>query len=643
MFKSILPSRRLPATDFQMLTTPTDPSESEPNGKENYFTYDATHDAKPRTEKRKKAKSKAQPENEPLSTEDFDRLLDDLQIPSTIRPKLATMDPTVKAAFLKSSQVLAQMRPAAASNPPLTPRGLRKAHSSESLASMASPRPKKPSLEQYDLSPAPSRQFSTAHPRSSSIDVRRLPVDARPAPIAPLKTNKDKKKVGALSPEKHVDMLLSQSSTRLNIEVVKKLRLLLRNEAASWTDAFVRTGGYEAILTRLNEILDVEWREEQHDDQMLHELLRCVKALTTSAVGCNALRAACPAPFDKLVILLYSDKRPGEVATRQLIVELLLSLFDLYPLGALPSTGSPAAGLMSHSRSRSVPWELSASALTSSSNLITLPRPHQTLFSLLKALLLTRAPPPSEAPGTPIEPHEFIEQLHTPRIYKTYLQEMSDVCRDYFWVFCHPTNTIWDLSETDEAKVEKPRAPGGMTGGVEFEAMCYMTTHFKFVNAIASYAQALSLPKDHEHSAYRFHRDMFQSGIERILSIARKASTTYYPTLHLEIARFVASAGRAGVDIPWSLSRLVGPPPTGMRRQVAVVPPPVHPSRSTPTTPTKQRFGAYPGPHPHPHPHQVYVAHPAAYPARASQTALGASGEQRPVIPGSRKVTPMFN
>lgn len=95
----------------------------------------------------------------------------------------------------------------------------------------------------------------------------------------------------------------------------------------------------------------------------------------------------------------------------------------------------------------------------------------------MRALLLTPAPPPSESPAAPISPHAFIESLHRPRIYKTYLQELSDVCRDYFWVFCHPNNTIWVLSETDEAKVEKPRAPGGMTGGVEFEAMGYFVSH----------------------------------------------------------------------------------------------------------------------------------------------------------------------
>ena len=79
MFKSILPSRRVPSSpDFQMLTTPVDPSETEPNGKENYFENpNVIHDnnAKPKTEKRKKMKGKMQPEQEIIPTEEFDRLL----------------------------------------------------------------------------------------------------------------------------------------------------------------------------------------------------------------------------------------------------------------------------------------------------------------------------------------------------------------------------------------------------------------------------------------------------------------------------------------------------------------------------------------------------------------------------------------
>ena len=162
---------------------------------------------------------------------------------------------------------------------------------------------------------------------------------------------------------------------------------------------------------------------------------------------------------------MYSDKKPGDVATRQLIADLLLLLFDLYPPSALPAPGSP--------RPRREAWEDNTDTPR---NIISLPHPHRNLSSLIRSLLLTPAPKGAEAPETTVEPHEFIDALHRPRIYKTYLQELSDVCRDYFWVFCHPNNTIWNLQETDEVKVEKPKAPGGMTGGVEFEAMGYLVS-----------------------------------------------------------------------------------------------------------------------------------------------------------------------
>jgi hypothetical protein len=238
----------------------------------------------------------------------------------------------------------------------------------------------------------------------------------------------------------------------------------------SWTEDFLRLGGYSALLTRLNEILEVEWREEQHDDQILHELLRCFKALSTSSIGCFALRSSCPTPFAQLVSLIYSDKKPGDVATRQLITDLLLLLVDLYPPSSLPSS-SAAARPRRHET-----WDTPPT--TTPTEVIRLPYPHTTAYSLLRALLLTPAPAPSESPSTPISPHAFIESLHQPRIYKAYLRELSEVCRDYFWVFCHPGNTIWALRDVDESKVEKPRAPGGMTGGVEFEAMTYMVNAF---------------------------------------------------------------------------------------------------------------------------------------------------------------------
>ncbi|KAJ6624077.1 armadillo-type protein [Mycena sp. CBHHK59/15] len=605
MFKGILP-KRIASSDFTMVTALADPPATAPNKENQPGASKAARSApttkgNPQSRKKGEVKVKDQQLNDADGMEiAFDKLLEDLQIPTTLRPRLIGMESTVKAAMLKSSQTMA-LAPLPMVTPPLTPRSsaLRRTRSTESLDS---PRHPKASLD-YEMPRAPalfgpsqtahnassvgaaaSPRKASGHSRGTSFDTARLLSRSQvnlPISASTATTAGKEKAAKDISPTRFFSILSGTSSTQLGIENVKKLRLLLRNESASWSEEFLKLGGYAALLTRLNEILEVEWREEQHDDQVLHELLRCFKALSTSSIGCFALRSSCPTPFVQLVALLYSDKKPGEVATRQLIVDLLIILFELYPTSSLPSLGS-------RTYPRREAWE-TASTTPTSSNLITLPAPHKSFYSLIRALLLTPAPPPSESPAAPISPHAFIESLHRPRIYKTYLQELSDVCRDYFWVFCHPNNTIWILSETDEGRVEQPRAPGGMTGGVEFEAMGYFTTHLKLINSIAKAVADLNLPKDNDHSAYRFHADLFLSGFERIILISRKASATYYPTLHLELARYVAHCGRAGYELPWPVSRLVGIPPPTLAKTV-----PGASGRSTPApqgSPTK-RAGA---------------------------------------------------
>jgi hypothetical protein len=498
------------------------------------------------------------------------------------------MEPAVKAAMLKSSHVLGPA--ATASVPAPAARGLRRVQSGSSINIEFPLKGSAAVLDHHaakkatppDAQGGPSGATATtaaySHSRGVSVDVvsPQRP-KSRSGFVAGADSTGNTARGKVLSPLQFVSLLTGKSSLELEVDVVKKLRLLLRNEAASWSQDFLKAGGYSALLTRLNELLEVEWREEQHDDKLLHELLRCLKGLSTSEIGCFALRTSCPTPFVQLVALLYSDKKPGDVATRQLIVDLLMILFELYPPSSLPSVGSVPA--------RREVWE------TSPRHTITLPYPHQTLYSLLRALLLTPAPRAAEAPEVPLSPHEFIDALHRPRIYKSYLQELSDICRDYFWIFCHPNNTIWILSETDEARVEKPRAPGGMTGGVEFEAMSYLTQHFRLLNAFAKAAQELNLPKEHELSAHHLHTDLFLSGIERILLIARKASTTYYPTLHLEIARFLNLSGLARYDLPWTISRLFGPPPSALAvgRTTKPTAQSPQPARPVPALPSPRR------------------------------------------------------
>ncbi|KAK7032252.1 hypothetical protein VNI00_013210 [Paramarasmius palmivorus] len=571
MFKSILPSsKRIPSSDFTMLTTlaETAPNKENQPGSNGISSGAPLARQKPGLmggkgfpDKRKRdMKGKDQNREAVEMNQAFDQLLDDLQIPSTLRPKLTGMDSTVKAAMLKSSQgmKLNQQPTTGTVSPPRTPRGtaLRRTRSIDSMDSphmlngsqydLRPPRPAFAAADSQFSSPGSPSRKSSGHSRGISLGSGffsrsqvNLPMSGSTVDLTSSgKVTKDKSANAPknLSPINFVSILLGTSSTTLDVENVKKLRLMLRNESAGWTQDFVSSGGYSALLTRMNEILEVEWREEQHDDQILHELLRCFKALSTSSVGCHALRSSSPTPFAQLVMLLYSDKKPGDVPSRGRFGR------------QTPTRSDPVTSLLSR---------------------------HLTeLFSFIRALLLTPAPLPAEATAPPLSPHEFIENLHRPRIYKTYLQELSDVCRDYFWVFCHPNNTIWLLSETDEGKVEKPRAPGGMTGGVEFEAMNYFTTHLRFINSLAQAAADLNHPKDHELSAHRLHSDLFLSGFRANST----ASTTYYPTLHLELARYVAHAGRAGFELPWTLSRLVGLPPAALCKN----PPPTSSGRSTP-------------------------------------------------------------
>ena len=55
----------------------------------------------------------------------------------------------------------------------------------------------------------------------------------------------------------------------------------------------------------------------------------------------------------------------------------------------------------------------------------------------------------------------------------------------------------------------------------------------------------------------------------------------YYPTLHLEIARYVQNAGLAGYDIPWTVSRTVGSPPSAMCKPGIQNAPPPAPSKGS--------------------------------------------------------------
>ncbi|KAL7421520.1 hypothetical protein Q5752_003289 [Cryptotrichosporon argae] len=535
----------------------------------------------------------------------FDNLLEQLQVPTSVREKFSTVGRDVKTSLLLSNlsnpSVLSALTPPPAG--PATPRVkkrlstplLRKAKSSSSIGSPGAPSPQVGTTYRVDgdsftivASPDPARGMERpsappAHARGRSIDVGR-PRASRPAGARPSRPNSffgpamPKKGLGITVPQGPEDMvrwLASGKATSLAMEVgtAKKLRMLLRHESTDWVAAFIDMGGYELVLDRLQDLLDVEWREEQHDDQMLYELLRCIKALSTSEVGKSALRASSPRPFEALSKLLFSEKKPGDLASRQIIVELWLVLFDLFPSRPAhsPATmGEPSRVRHStHGPPRPQPPTPrraqtadmpppSPSVRFGAAGAAPSAQEEVDVAQLVRALLVPDQDDPAK------DHHAFVTAAHRPRVFKAWVQELSDICRDYFWIMCHATNTLWALDEVDETAVERPVAPGGATGGVEFEAMAYVTTHFRLLNALAK-----TLANQDVDHARRLHDDLMLSGMDRILVTMRKASTTYYPTLHLELARYVRLLQLAspGARLPYLIDKLVGPPPEHARRR----------------------------------------------------------------------------
>ncbi|GAA6052966.1 hypothetical protein JCM3770_001152 [Rhodotorula araucariae] len=358
--------------------------------------------------------------------------------------------------------------------------------------------------------------------------------------------------------------LRSATCAGLEAKELGRLRTRLRNEAPGWVDEFIKSGGYLGMLERLKELLEMEWREEQHDDQVLHELLRCFKALTMTACGKRALASHSPTPFLPIASLLFSEKRPGDLPSRQILVELLTALFEVCPpnadtlpksawtdssvsldpapLSPAPSSsatfesgsGSGSGGVRRYTRKAKSGDEDDAGAGERDEVLTPerVQQAHRLVVSLMEG-------PPNEAEESKVD---FIQATHKPRVFKTWVKEMSDTVRDFFWIFCHADNLFWTLEQIDAEAIEAPKVPSGMTGGVEYEAMAYCAAHFRLINAIARTCPTID-------DAFAFHEQLFLSGFERVLFTLRRASLVYYQTLHLEMSRYISLARAAHFNL----------------------------------------------------------------------------------------------
>jgi hypothetical protein len=288
-----------------------------------------------------------------------------------------------------------------------------------------------------------------------------------------------------------------------NVEIGKlhKLRLLIRNETVEWVDTFIQDGGMTELVALLHRIMEIEWRED-HEDTLLHELLRCLKGLCTTATALKQLNDISGILYPALLGMLFDEehKGPSEFTTRELIVEIVFAHISTAPEG-----------------------ELETRAL-----------------ELLKYL----KDPVKEKESSTVP---FILQMHQPRPYQVWCKEMSNVTKEVFWIFIHHLNVIPvppQQSRDNPAKsYAKSHFPGQRAivpaapyvGGVEWDATNYLATHIDLLNGLIA-----SLPTRQARNTLR--QEFQVSGFEKLMGHLRACNPKYYGAVHDSVKVWIGAA-----------------------------------------------------------------------------------------------------
>ncbi|KAI9675517.1 MAG: hypothetical protein M1829_003321 [Trizodia sp. TS-e1964] len=307
-------------------------------------------------------------------------------------------------------------------------------------------------------------------------------------------------------PEEFVSYLRKvQRPQDVEVGKLHKLRLVLRNERVTWVDTFIGLGGMKEIVSLLNRIMGIEWREE-HEDSLLHEVLLCLKALCTTTLALQHLQEIQGTLFPSLLHMLFDEEKkgPSEFLTRSIVTSLLLTYLA-------EVTNNPG--------------ELAIRA--------------RTILSYL------RDPTPPEEE----KPPGFIIEMHQSRPYRIWCKEVVNVTKEVFWIFLHHLNVVpQPPSSTPGAGPEQsyieahfpherppvPAAP--YVGGVEWDATNYMASHLDLLNGLIA-----ALPSRTERRALR--NDLRASGFEKCLGNSLRAcKEKFYGAVHDGLRTWVAAA-----------------------------------------------------------------------------------------------------
>ncbi|EMC98506.1 hypothetical protein BAUCODRAFT_147027 [Baudoinia panamericana UAMH 10762] len=302
--------------------------------------------------------------------------------------------------------------------------------------------------------------------------------------------------------------------TVVEVGRLHKLRILLRNETVAWVDSFLAQGGMSEIVQLLHRLMGLEWREE-HEDQLLHETLLCLKGLCTTERAMAELAVVADELFPALLGMLFDDEKkgPAEYATRTVIINVLFNFLAT-------ATSSSAATLTE--------------------------RAHR-----IRSYLGETTKSEDE------KPVDFVLTMHTPRPYRLWSREVAMVTKEVFWIFLHNLNVVPrpkasdDTTTNDPARAEvlaatythrhfpgsRPPVPAApYIGGVEWDATTYLTAHLDLLNGVLA-----SLPTATARNNLR--AELKASGFEKVMGATlRTCKEKFYSGVHDGLRAWVAAA-----------------------------------------------------------------------------------------------------
>lgn len=287
-------------------------------------------------------KGKDEPPLDPKAVDEaFEAVLDSRNIPEPMRHKMRSLTLRVKADFIKQDQEASKT----AGGSPTEVATTDFAKSTASTRAM-SPSSKETRKDEEDpkstkRSRARSRTFtftksdkggdgSPSKKQRSSSKVRSASThdatNAAPSTPTTPRGSIDKRRSGVPPIPADFISYLRNNQDPANVEVgrLHKLRILLRNETVAWVDSFVSLGGMTEVVGLLHRIMIMEWREE-HEDQLLHETLLCLKGLCTTERAMGELEKVADELFPALIGMLFDDEKkgPAEYTTRTIIITVL--------------------------------------------------------------------------------------------------------------------------------------------------------------------------------------------------------------------------------------------------------------------------------------------------------------------------------